>query len=154
MLGGLTMSKRFLICAALLAASLAPTLGHATGGTWCDAEDANLSFHFKAVQSRDGTGGWFGIEGQLETKFGKLPKHLSKFEIKDENLTQRWLGLEGVLLQLQKYDAEPFAAVMLTVSTKTVEEATYEGTYELRVTADGGDEAYLIRTGKVSCGAD
>lgn len=131
-----------------------PAMAHATGGTWCDAEDANLSFHFKAVQSRDGTGPWFDIDGHVETKFGKLPKHLAKFDIKDENLTQRWLGLEGVLLQVQKYDSDPFAAVMLTVSTKTVEEATYEGTYELRITADSGDEAYVIRTGKVSCSAD
>ena len=131
-----------------------PALAHATGGTWCDAEDANLSFHFKAVQSRDGTGPWFDIDGHVEAKFGKLPKHLAKFDIKDENLTQRWLGLEGVLLQVQKYESDPFAAVMLTVSTKTVEEATYEGTYELRITADSGDEAYVIRTGKVSCSAD
>jgi hypothetical protein len=131
-----------------------PALAHATGGTWCDAEDANLSFHFKAVQSRDGTGPWFDIDGHVEAKFGKLPKHLAKFDIKDENLTQRWLGLEGVLLQVQKYDSDPFAAVMLTVSTKTVEEATYEGTYELRITADSGDEAYVIRTGRVSCSAD
>lgn len=148
------MSKRFLICAALLAVNLAPTSGHATGGTWCDVEDANLNFHFKAVQSRDGTGPWFGIEGSLVTKFGTLPNHLAKFEIKDENLTERWLGLEGILLQVQKYEAEPFAAVMLTVVTRSIDEGPYEGTYELRITADGGDEAYLIRTGKISCGAD
>lgn len=149
----MTMANRKL-SAVFVAALLAPMTAHATGGTWCDAEDANLSFHFKAVQSRDGTGAWFGIEGQVATKFGKLPKHLATFQIRDENLTQRWLGLEGVLLQVQKYDSEPFKAVMLTVSTKPIEEATYEGTYELRITANGGDEAYVIRTGKVSCGAD
>lgn len=131
-----------------------PTVASATGGTWCDAEDANLSFHFKAVQSRDGTGHWFGIEGQVVTKFGALPSHLSRFEIKDENLTQRWLGLEGVLVQVQKYDSEPFAAVMLTVVTKPVEEGVYEGTYALRINAVEGDEAYITRNGKVSCGAD
>lgn len=154
MLGGLTMAKRLLIAAAMLAAVLAPTSGHATGGTWCDVEDANLNFHFKAVQGRDGTGGWFGIEGSLEIKFGKLPKHLSKFEIKDENLTQRWLGREGILLEVQKYDSEPFAAVMLTVVTKSTDEGPYEGKYDLRITADGGHEAYLHREGKINCDAD
>lgn len=131
-----------------------PGIAAATGGTWCDAEDANVSFHFKAVHSRDGTGAWFGIEGHVETKFGRLPKHLRTFQIKDENLTQRWVGPEGVLLQVQKYDAEPFRSVMLTVSTRRIEEATYEGTYELRITAADGDDAYVTKAGKVSCSGD
>jgi hypothetical protein len=131
-----------------------PALAHATGGVWCDADDANLGFRFKAVSSRDGTGGWFDVEGSVETKFGKLPKHLAKFEIKDKNVTERWWGREGVLLNVQKYDDEPFAAVMLTVVTKPVDEGVYEGTYELRITADGGDEAYVTREGTISCGAD
>jgi hypothetical protein len=154
MLGGLIMTKRLLISAALLAACLAPTSSHATGGTWCDLEDASMNFHFKAVQSRDGTGAWFDISGSLETKFGKLPKHLAKFDIKDENLTMRWLGREGILLQVQKYDSEPFAAVMLTVVTKSIDEGPYEGTYDLRITADGGSEAYLHKEGKIRCDAD
>ena len=148
--------RHFRIALLLLATVLVamPVTASATGGTWCDAEDNNISFHFKTAHSRDGTGGWFGIEGQLTTRFGKLPKHLAAFPIRDENLTQRWAGREGVLLEVQKYDAEPFRSVMLTVSTKPVEEATYEGTYELRITADGGDEAYVTRSGKVTCSGD
>ena len=142
---------------AALALVGAPITASATGGTWCDAEDANLSFHFKTVHSRDGTGAWFGIEGHLTTRFGKLPKHLSSFQIKDENLTQRWVGREGVLLEVQKYDAEPFKSVKLTVTTRPVEDedATYEGTYELRITADDDDaEAYVTKSGKVTCSGD
>ena len=131
-----------------------PGIASAMGGTWCDAEDENVRFHFKAAHSRDGTGAWFGVEGHVETRFGRLPSHLRKFRIKDENLTQRWVGREGVLLQIQKYDADPFAAVMLTVSTRPVDEAVYEGTYELRITASAGDEAYIVRKGKVSCSGD
>jgi hypothetical protein len=139
---------------AILGLCALPALAHATGGVWCDLDDKNVSFHFKAVSSRDGTGGWFDIEGHVETKFGNLPKHLRKFEIKDKNLTERWWGREGVLLNIQKYDSDPFAAVMLTVVTKTVDEGGYEGTYDLRITADSGDEAYIHREGKVSCQAD
>ena len=142
--------SRSLTVAALCAL---PALAHATGGTWCDAEDENLNFHFKTVHSRDGTGAWFGIEGELTTKFGKLPKHLASFQIKDKNLTQRWVGREGVLLEVQKYDAEPFQSVMLTVSTRPVEDS-YEGTYELRITADGDDAAFITKTGKVTCSGD
>jgi hypothetical protein len=131
-----------------------PALANATGGVWCHHEDANLKFDFKAVMSRDGTGGWFDIGGGLTTKFGKLPKHLSSFDIKDKNLTQRWLGREGILLEVQKYDADPNAAVMLTVVTKSIDEGPYEGSYELRITADSGDEAFIIKEGKITCGAD
>lgn len=150
-----TMNLKMTIAALALLA--APVTASATGGTWCDAEDANLSFHFKTVHSRDGTGAWFGIEGELATKFGTLPKHLARFRIKDENLTQRWVGREGVLLEVQKYDPEPFRSVKLTVTTRPVEDedATYEGTYELRVTADEDDaEAYVTRSGKVTCSGD
>jgi len=147
------MTKMKAILAALLCLAL-PGTASATGGTWCDAEDENVRFHFKAAHSRDGTGAWFGIEGHVETRFGRLPSHLRKFQITDANLTQRWVGPEGVLLQVQKYDADPFAAVMLTVSTKPVDEAVYEGTYELRITAGDGDDAHVVRKGKVSCSGD
>ena len=144
--------KAILAVLALIAASVSAS---ATGGTWCDAEDGNVSFHFRTAHSRDGTGAWFGIEGELTTKFGKLPDHLATFRIKDENLTQRWVGREGVLLEVQKYDAEPFRSVRLTVSTRPVDDATYEGTYELRIAADDDDaEAYVTRSGKVACSGD
>ena len=151
----MTMNMKMIFAALVLVTT--PITASATGGTWCDAEDANLSFHFKTVHSRDGSGAWFGIEGHLTTKFGTLPDHLARFQIKDENLTQRWVGREGVLLEVQKYDAEPFKSVKLTVTTRPVEDedATYEGTYELRITAEDDDaEAYVARSGKVACSGD
>jgi hypothetical protein len=138
----------------LLALATCPSVASATGGVWCHQEDANMKFDFKAVMSRSGIGSWFDIEGRLETKFGNLPNHLAGFDIQDKNLTQRWLGREGILLQVQKYDAEPIAAVMLTLATKSVDEGLYEGEYELRVTVDGGNEPDTIRTGRITCGAD
>ena len=153
MLGGIVMN--------LFARSLVvfgfcglPALAHATGGVWCHHEDDNMKFDFKAVMSRDGTGGWFDIAGSLTTKFGTLPKHLASFDIRDKNLTQRWLGREGILLQIQKYEADPNAAVMLTVITKSIDEGPYDGRYELRITEDSGDEAFVIKEGNISCNAD
>lgn len=158
MLGGMTMTSfaRAILMLGLLGlpALALPALAHAAGGVWCELDDRNVSFRFKAVSSRDGTGGWFGIEGHVEAKFGTLPKHLKKFEIKDDSLTERWWGPEGVLLNVQKYDADPFRAVRLTVVTKPVDEGVYEGTYDLRITADGGDGAYIHREGRIDCGAD
>jgi hypothetical protein len=139
---------------AALAVIAAPVTASAAGGTWCDAEDANLSFQFKTVHSRDGSGAWFGIEGHVRTKSVKLPKRLAKFAIKDENLTQSWVGPEGVLLEIQKHDPDPYVAVRLTVSTKRVEEATYAGTYELRITAENGEGEDVVKSGKVACSGD
>jgi hypothetical protein len=147
------MASRSALGLALLLAT-APATGWATGGVWCHQDDANMTFDFKAVMSRDGTGPWFDIAGRLRTKFGALPAHLADFTIDDAALTQRWLGREGILLQVQRYDAEPFAAVMLTLATKSEDDGPYEGEYELRITADSGDEAYVTRTGRISCDAD
>jgi hypothetical protein len=146
--------KARLFFSTIVASIALPAVSHATGGVWCDIDDGNVAMHVKAAMSRDGTGPWWGVEGRVETRFGHLPRHLAAFAIGDANLTQRWLGREGVLLTIQKYDSEPLAAVMLTISTTPVDEGIYEGTYELRITADGGDAPYLTRTGKVGCGAD
>lgn len=148
------MMTRRVLLPIVLAVAICPTAASATGGVWCHHDDANMKFDFKAVMSRDGTGPWFDIGGGLETKFGDLPEHLSKFGIADKDLTQRWLGREGILLQIQKYDPDPFASVMLTVATKSVDEGPYEGEYELRITAASGDAAYIIKTGKITCDAD
>lgn len=148
------MIAKPLLLPVLLALATYPATASATGGVWCHHNDANMRFDFKAGMSRDGTGGWFDIAGRLTTKFGELPKHLSSFNIRDKNLTQRWLGREGILLEIQEYDADASAAVMLTVVTKSIDEGAYDGSYELRITADSGDEAFVIKEGKISCGAD
>lgn len=113
-----------------------------------------MKFDFKAVMSRSGIGAWFDIGGRLETKSGRLPGHIARFEVEDRNLTQRWLGREGILLQIQKFDAKARAGVMLTLATKSIDEGPYEGEYELRVTLGGGDEPDIIRTGRITCGGD
>ena len=130
-----------------------PVSAHATGGVWCDATDEKVDFHFKASIARDGTGGWWGIEGKLVTKLGKLPTHLSRFDIKETNLTQRWLGRDNILLEIQAYDSEPFATVMLTVESKLVEDS-FAGMYTLRISDATAESGYVTVTDSVACGAD
>lgn len=149
------MFRRLIVALALIVfAQTLSGMAHATGGVWCDVDDPDLGLRFKAVSSRDGTGGWFGIEGHVETRFGTLPAHLKRFKITDGTLTERWWGPEGVLLVIQKYVEDPFAAVRLTVVAKPADEGSYEGTWALRMTAGRGDGAYVTRQGKVSCGSD
>lgn len=134
--------------------SVAPVVASATGGVWCDIDDSNVKLHFKASMSRDGTGGWWGIEGNLATLAAPLPSHLASFAVTGEQLTQRWLGREGVLLEIQKVEAEPAVSVMLTVVAKPVDEGSYRGHYELRIADERSRAAFASWEGDVSCGAD
>jgi hypothetical protein len=129
-----------------------PCRASATGGVWCDAGDKNLSFHFKASSSRDGTGGWWGIEGRLETLSGGLPAALAGFAIKEDNLTQRWWDGDDVRLEIQKYQSEPFASVRLTLIAKSVDEGQYRGSYRLDVTNTNGTDSH--ETGAANCDSD
>jgi hypothetical protein len=131
-----------------------PSTAYATGGVWCDAEDANLAFHAKASQSRDGTGAWFGIEGYVRSKVAGLPTKLSNFDVKDENITERWADRDDVRLKIDSpREGDSPAGLQLVVIAKAVEEAVYEGRYELRIIAD--DSTTLTeRFGKVTCSAD
>lgn len=155
MLGGLTMRQwRQRALGPALALALLPSVASATGGVWCDIRDRNVELGFKASMSRDGTGGWWGIEGHLRTRVEKLPRHLAKFEIKDENLTQRWLGRDGVFLEIQKFDADPAVSVMLSIIARPVDEGSYKGRYELRIADERSRAAFVTHEGDVSCGGD
>jgi hypothetical protein len=153
MLGGLMMRTGISLALAFSILSL-PAVASATGGVWCDIKDRNAELHFKASMSRDGTGGWWGIEGRLRTMVEDLPQHLADFAITDEALTQRWLGRDGVFMEIQKLDADPAISVMLSVVAKPVDEGAYEGSYELRIAHERSRAAFASWEGKVTCGAD
>lgn len=142
--------------AAILAAGLcaSPLPAFATGGVWCDVEDQNVKFHVKASQARDGTGGWWGIEGSVESLDTALPRDLAKFNIKDENITERWWDRDSVRLLVQKSgeDSQNFASVRITVVAVALEEATYKGAYMLQIELPDGTD--ITRDGSVACSAD
>ena len=138
----------------VLGVLLAPSAASASGGVWCDAKDVNVEFHFQASSSRDGTGGWWGIEGSVETRSTALPAELARFDIKDENLTQRWFGRNDVRLELQKLgnESQNFASVRLTIVATALEEAVYKGPYELRILLPDGNT--ITKGGNVDCSAE
>jgi hypothetical protein len=151
--GAITMTRHVAIFLTLCAMAI-PHAASATGGVWCDAQDANLSFHYDSSSSRDGTGGWWGIKGHVESRIPGLPADLAKFEIKDENVTQRWLDRNDVRLELQKVGTEKqnFASVRLTITAIALEEADYKGPYELDIRMPDGTA--VTKGGYVACSAD
>ena len=148
------MLGRLIASTFVLGLLLLPTAASATGGVWCDAKDENLSFSFKASSSRDGTGGWWGFEGYVESKIANLPPNLARFDIKDETVTERWWDRTDVRLELQKLgtEAQNFASVRLTVMAIALEEADYKGPYELRIVLPDGTD--ITKGGIVACSAD
>jgi hypothetical protein len=141
----------FALCFSLAMAAF-PAL--ASGGVMCDAEDGSIKFDFSAGQSRDGAGDWFGLQGSVVSKVGKLPAGLAKFDIKRENLTEHWADRETIRLQIEQLGGEEvdYANVRLTIIATALEELTYKGPYLLRIhQADGTD---ITRDGSVSCSAE
>jgi hypothetical protein len=131
-----------------------PQLAGAAGGIWCDADHANLKFHFKAATSRDGTSGLFNVEGRLETRIAMDRGQLPPLDIRDGDVVERWLGRSNVLVQVSKREPAPSRALILTIAAHAVDEAIYEGQYELQITAPSGGNATIRHMGKVRCGAD
>jgi hypothetical protein len=157
MLGRLSPVAR-LKCVAVIVASLglpmtaAPAL--ASGGLWCKTEDDNVKFDFSAGQSRDGAGGWFGLQGSVVSKIEELPPELARFDIKDGNLTQRWADRDSIRLEIESHgdERQNYASVRLTVIATALEELTYKGPYLLRIHLPDGTD--VTRDGAVECSAE
>ena len=146
--------KRLAMTALCLGLLAVPLSASASGGVWCEADDANLKLDFSAGQSRDGSGWWFGILGSVISKVDKLPADLAKFTIQNENITERWVDRDSVRLKIEKTGSESqnIASVRLTVSTVALEEVTYKGAYLLRIRLPDGNE--ITKDGIVSCSAE
>lgn len=153
MLGGLIGMRRFsaFVSVAFLAY---PQFAGATGGIWCDADDANLKFHLKAVTSRDGTSGLFDVEGRLETRIAMASGQLPPLDLGDGDVVERWLGRSNMLVQVSKPAPATSQAVILTIAAHAIDEGTYEGQYELQITSPNRGDATIRYLGKLRCGAD
>lgn len=132
----------------------------ATGGIWCSAEDAAVTFRVEAGVTRGMGGPTFNFRGDLEILGRPIGDDLRKTVFDGSNLTQYWLdGKELRLLVYREHEvANTYSSVELTIMTKASEEGTYDGHYSLAIyegTADtGGDGMPAALTGKVSCGAE
>lgn len=131
-----------------------PLTASATGGVWCDSDDANLSFHFSAASSRDGAGGWFNVTGSIKVKGSGLPAGLARFKVTSKNLSERWWDDKDARLKIDRIGtaAQGFAAVQLIAIARMVDEADYRGRYDLRLTMP--DATIVHKSGDVACSAD
>ena len=149
---------RTIICATglLLSASMAC----ASGGIWCNVDDAAVAFEVGAGVTRGMGGPTFNFRGDLEIKARPADDHLRKTVFEDANLTQYWLDDKDLRLNIyhEHEVAQTFSSVELTILTKASDEGVYDGQYTLAVydsTADkDGDGNTTDLTGKVSCGAE
>ncbi|MFD2056109.1 hypothetical protein ACFSQT_24495 [Mesorhizobium calcicola] len=132
----------------------------ASGGIWCNVDDAAVTFDVGAGVTRGMGGPTFNFRGDLEIKARPVDDHLHKTAFEDSNLTQYWLDDKELRLNIyhENQVANAYNYVELTILTKASDEGIYDGQYTLAVydsTADkDGDGKTADLTGKVSCGAE
>ncbi|MER9295977.1 hypothetical protein NKI38_05680 [Mesorhizobium sp. M0621] len=149
---------RTIICVATLLSSASAAF--ASGGIWCNVDDAAVTFDVGAGVTRGMGGPTFNFRGDLEIKARPVGDHLRKTVFEGSNLTQYWL--DGKELRLNIYRehqlADTYNYVELTILTKTTDEGVYDGQYTLAVydkSADTDKDGKTVElTGKVSCGAE
>ncbi|RNJ43742.1 hypothetical protein B5V01_13845 [Mesorhizobium erdmanii] len=149
---------RTIICVAMLLASAGTAL--ASGGIWCNVDDAAVTFDVGAGVTRGMGGPTFNFRGDLEIKARPAGDGLRKTVFEDSNLTQYWLDDKELRLNIyHEHEVEnAFNSVELTILTKASDEGVYDGQYTLAVydkAADTDKDGKPMElTGKVSCGAE
>ncbi|QPC89428.1 hypothetical protein [Mesorhizobium sp. INR15] len=149
---------RMIIC---LAALLLPAeAASASGGIWCDVDDAQVKFDVGAGVTTGMGGPTFNFRGDLEIKARPEGDDLRKTVFEDSNLTQYWLDNKELRLNIyhEHEVAKTFSSVELTILTKASDEGVYDGEYKLAIydsTKDvDSDGKPMELTGKISCGAE
>ena len=144
--------RRIAIALAVLIAAVAPAA--ASGGLWCDAKDANVTFEATAGVTR-GTGAFFQLKGTLDVAIEEIPEDLRNLPL-DGMLIHSWLDGDEVKLQFyfERQDGE-FASIDLTVETEMVDEGEYRGGYVLTILESRPSEPELGQwsaQGEATCG--
>lgn len=149
---------RACLLSTILVSTLSPAF--ASGGLWCEADDAKVKLSIDSGITRGMGNPLFNFRGALEIKDKAVAEDLrtSAFEI--GNLTQHWLDGKEMKLQLfrERGGDGPVGEIDLLIETRMVDEGSYEGTYSVRVsdmTGDTSGEGKVSEyNGKASCSAE
>jgi hypothetical protein len=146
--------RRTVIALAAVIAGVVPAA--ASGGLWCDAKDASITFAASTGVTR-GTGAFFQLKGTLDVAIAGIPDDLRNLTL-DGMLIHSWLDEDEAKLQFyfERQDGE-FASIDFTVETEMVEEGEYRGEYLLTVFESRPAEpepGQWSAKGPVSCGAE
>ncbi|MEO5759877.1 MAG: hypothetical protein ABIQ51_23835 [Mesorhizobium sp.] len=149
---------RTIICVAALL--LQAAAASASGGIWCEVDDAQVKFDVGAGVTTGMGGPTFNFRGDLEIKARPAGDDLRKTVFEDSNLTQYWLDNKELRLNIyhEHEVAKTYSSVELTILTKASDEGVYDGEYKLAIydsTKDvDNDGKPMELTGKISCGAE
>lgn len=149
---------RAIICVTTLL--LSANAAFASGGIWCNVDDAAVKFDVGAGVTRGMGGSTFNFSGNLEILGPPVGDDLRKTAFEDSNLTQYWLDNKELRLNIYREHqlANTYNYVELTILTKASDEGVYDGQYTLAIydnAADTDKDGKPVElTGKVSCGAE
>jgi hypothetical protein len=128
----------------------------ATGGFWCKAEDASLTFTAQAGLSHGIDGGFLNFTADLQIKLSDVPTDFKSLHFDEAGVSQRWLDDKEFRLQLyRERQTGTSDYVVFVVSTKAISEGQYHGRYALTVYSMQSDSASKGRSretrGEVVC---
>lgn len=145
----------------LATAVLAAAPAHASGGFWCDADDASIAIVIEGGLSRSIPGPPFSLDGSLTVKLPDAPDDFRDIEIGPDDLAQSWIDGGDLRFELYRERAEdPFASISFVVKTTLAgepDEGSYTGAYTLSIFAssdDGDDPLELAAGGAIDCGME
>lgn len=147
------MKPLYGIAVAIAAAVAGPAL--ASGGIGCETDDKNLTLSIETGVTRGMGGPVFNFKAEAEVKSKDVADDLRKTQFEQKHLPQYWLDGDDMRMVLyrEREGDKPHGYVEITVLTKSVEEGTYEGKYELSVfdVPASGDQKEFKATGTISC---
>lgn len=152
---------RISLTAALLAGLtlFAAPAAHASGGLWCNVDDANLKLDVESGVTHGMGSPFFSFKAAGELKGKDVATDFQKLTL-DDKLVHSWLDGDEVrlLFYTERTDGE-FGSVQITIETvMAADEEGYEGTYQVSYfegTRQKGEEDGFRRfEGKLTCGVE
>jgi len=150
------MRSSILILAALVAAVVP---ARATGGVWCNAEDASVRFAMRSGLSHGINGGFLSFQADLDVKLKAVPEDFLHLHFDDAGVSQRWLDDKVFKLRIfRERETGPSGDLVFLVETTRIREGEYRGRYELTIGSMQSAQDYKgtqwHARGKVSCSSE
>lgn len=150
------MNRMFAAIVAL--AIVSPWPAHASGGLWCDVDDAGLKLEIRSGVTRGLGSPFFGFTASAETKDPRILQEFRTLRLEDK-LVHHWLGNEVKLSfyhEIEKPEAIYTYDLVIETEMLADSDGVYEGSYRLAANgpAPEGEDGTVELTGSISCGAD
>jgi hypothetical protein len=136
------------------------TPASASGGWWCEIDDANLKLDMSTGLTRGAGNGTFNFEARAEVRLKDIAPEFRSLVL-DKALTQSWLDRDEAKLEFyveaEKNNIVSSVTIEIETDSPSIDdEGGYQGTYRLSYDARAFDSDAENKevTGKATCSAE